>query len=96
MVKRIGTSRTKSRHKLSKNIRQKGKLSLTKYFQKFEEGDSVIFKAEPAVQTGLYNLRFHGKVGIVHGMRGKCYKVTVKDFKKEKTMIVHPVHLKRA
>lgn len=95
MVKRIGTFRSKSRHKMRKNVRQKGKLSVNKYFQKFEDGEKVVLKAEPAVQRGLYFLRFHGKVGVVSGKQGACYKVAITDFKKDKTLLVHPVHLKR-
>ena len=52
-------------------------------------------KAETAVQGGMYHRRFHGKSGIVKGTQGRCYKVEIKDGDKQKTMIVHPVHLKR-
>lgn len=95
MAKRIGTFRRKSRHKLAKNVRSKGKISLTRFFQKFESGERVVLKADPAVQKGLYFPRFHGKLGIVKGKKGRCYEVAIKDFRKEKTVIVHPVHLKK-
>ncbi len=95
MVKRIGTSRRKTRHKFRKNIAKKGKISITRYFQKFEKGDQVILKAEPSVHKGLYFPRFHGKVGIIKNSRGTCYELMIKDFKKEKTLLVHPVHLKK-
>ncbi|MCB9362604.1 50S ribosomal protein L21e [Candidatus Woesearchaeota archaeon] len=95
MVKRIGTARTKTRHKFQKSQRDKGKLPLTKYFQTFEEGEKVVLKAEPSCNSGLYFPRFHGKVGVVGAKRGKCYEVGIKDFTKPKTIIVHPVHLKR-
>ena len=96
MVKRIGTFRSKTRHKLQKSRRSKGKISLSKYFQTFENGDRVILKAEPAVQKGMYFPRFHGKVGTVFNQKGNCYEIKIKDFTKEKTVVVHPVHLKRA
>jgi ribosomal protein L21E len=54
MSKKIGSLRRKTRHKLSKTQRTKGKISLTKYFQKFKQGDKVVLKAEPAVQKGMY------------------------------------------
>lgn len=95
MVQRKGGARRKSRSKMKKPIRKKGKISITKYFQEFKEGDKVALKAEPAVQKGMYCLRFHGKQGIVKKQVGRCYEVAVKDFTKEKTVVVHPVHLKR-
>ena len=95
MVKRIGTARTKTRHKLQKKRREKGKLSLSKFFQTFDEGEKVVLKAEPSYQKGLYFMRFHGKVGKVSGKKGRCYEVQITDFDKKKNLIVHPVHLKR-
>lgn len=96
MVKRIGTFRRKTRHKLKKNIKARGKISLTKYFQTFEAGDKVVLVAEPAVQKGMYFPRFYGKSGVIKAKKGKCYEVTIRDIRKEKTLIVHPVHIKRA
>jgi len=96
MVKRIGTIRRKTRHLLSKEVREKGKISTSLYFQKFEIGKRVVLKAEPAVKKGIYFPRFFGKSGIVKGKQGNCYKVAVKDGNKEKLLIIHPVHLRRA
>ena len=93
MVTRTGGFRRKTRFKLQKNIRQKGKISLKKFFQEFKEGERCVLKAEPAVQGGMYFPRFHGKSGIIKGKRGACYMVGIKDGKVEKTLIVHPVHL---
>ncbi len=87
--------RRKTRNKLSKNHRQKGKISLRKFFQVFKDGEHVILKAEPAVHIGMYFPRFHGKDGIVMGKQGECIKVLIKDGNKDKLLLVHPVHLKR-
>ena len=95
MAQRQGGGRRKTRGKFRKNINDRGKISIKKYFQEFTNGDRVILKAEPAVQTGMYFRRFHGKVGEVSGMRGECYIVKIKDLNKKKELIVHPVHLKR-
>ncbi|MBU2633821.1 MAG: 50S ribosomal protein L21e [Nanoarchaeota archaeon] len=95
MVQRIGGFRRKTRYKLKKNIRNRGKLSLTNYLQKLKNNDKVLLKAEPAVQTGMYFPRFHGKTGTIKNKIGKCYEVEIKDGKKIKTLIVHPVHLKK-
>ena len=72
MVKRIGGSRRKSRHKLAKNVRDKGKIKLLRYFQKFKDGDRVCLVAEPSVHIGFYHARFHGKPGVVMAKRGRC------------------------
>lgn len=95
MTTRIGTSKRKTRHKLAKKPAERGKFSISAFLRKFNEGDRVVLKAEPAVQTGMYFPRFHGKSGIIKAKKGSCYEVVIKDFKKEKTIIVHPVHLKK-
>ncbi|MBW2996040.1 50S ribosomal protein L21e [Candidatus Woesearchaeota archaeon] len=95
-MKRIGTTRRKTRHKLSKTSRKKGKISLTAYFQKFEKGDKVVLIAEPAVQKGMYHPNYYGKMGTIKGKKGRCYEVAIKDKSKQKVLIVHPVHLKKA
>ena len=95
-MKRIGGFRRKTRHKLSKNIKERGKIGITRFFRKFIEGDRVCLNAEPAYQKGMYNPRFHGKIGTVVGKKGKCYEIKFKDIKKEKKVVVHPVHLKRS
>jgi len=95
-MKHHGGFRRKTRHKLSKHYKEKGKLSLRKYFQSFKEGDRVVLKADPAYQKGMYYPRFHGKSGLVFKKKGECYEVLIKDGKKDKLLIVHPVHLKRS
>lgn len=94
MAKRIGGNRRKTRGIFKKNYKAKGKVSLTKYFKEFKVGDKIVLKAEPAVQKGIYFPRFHGKSGIVKGKKGDCYEIAIKDNKKEKSVTVHPVHLK--
>ena len=95
MAKRTGGFRRKTRSKLKKNVRRKGKISLSKYFQIFKKDEGVRLNAEPAVQKGMYFPRFHNKAGVVKGKKGRCYEVLIKDGKKEKLLIVHPIHLKR-
>ena len=93
MVQRVGGFRRKSRHKLSKNINDRGKISISRYLQKFNIGDRVNLSAEPAVQKGMYYPRFHGKTGQIKGKKGSCYEVLVKDGNKPKLLIIHPIHL---
>ena len=94
-MKRIGGARRKTRSIMRKDARSKGKISLSKYFQKLSQGDKVCLKAEPSIQKGVYFRRFHGKIGIIAGKRGNCYNIVIKDQNKEKTLIVHPIHLKK-
>jgi large subunit ribosomal protein L21e len=95
MAKRIGTVRRKTRHKMSKSFRRKGKISISDYFQKFNIGDRVSLSVESAYQKGMYHPRYMGKMGIVRNKKGRCFEVSIKDKGKEKTLIVHPIHLKR-
>lgn len=95
MVKKIGTFRRKTRHKLGRNVRKKGKTSFKSYFQAFKVGDRITLIADPSVQKGMYWPRFYGKAGIVKGKQGNCYQISILDKNKQKTLIVHPVHLKK-
>ncbi|MBS3117601.1 50S ribosomal protein L21e [Candidatus Woesearchaeota archaeon] len=95
MAKRVGGFRRKTRSKLRKNVAEKGKLSIGRYLQQFNEGEMVYLNAEPAVQKGMYFPRFHAKAGTILKKQGACYHVAIKDGKKQKTFIIHPVHLKR-
>ncbi|MEM4243164.1 MAG: 50S ribosomal protein L21e [Candidatus Woesearchaeota archaeon] len=95
MGKRKGGYRRRTRHLLHKDVRNKGKVRLADYFANYKPGDKVALFAEPAVQGGMYNPRFHGKVGTIVRMQGDCYHVAIVDGGKAKTVIVHPVHLMR-
>jgi len=96
MVKRIGGIRRKTRYKFRKEKRARGKISITAYYRSFNIGDRVYLSLESAVQKGMYHPHFMGKSGIIKGSRGRCYKVVINDLGKEKTLIIHPVHLRKA
>lgn len=95
MVTRIGTKQRKTRYKFTLHYRERGKLSLSRYFQEFKEGDKVNLKINSSVQTGQFFPRFHGLTGTVTGKRGFCYEVKIYDRDKEKKLFVHPIHLKK-
>ncbi|HII16390.1 TPA: 50S ribosomal protein L21e [Candidatus Woesearchaeota archaeon] len=95
-MKHNSTIRRKTRGKYRKEIRSRGKISLTAYFQKLSAGDLVHLRVEPSVLCGLYHPRYVGKTGVVTGKRGECYEIAIHDQHKAKTLIVHPVHLKKA
>ncbi|MBI4738368.1 50S ribosomal protein L21e [Candidatus Woesearchaeota archaeon] len=94
-MQHIGGFRRKTRHKFMKSRQTKGKVSLRNYLQKLSPNDGVQLVVEPAVQKGMYFPRFHGLTGRVVGQQGSCYKVTISDKGAKKTIIVHPVHLKK-
>ena len=95
MSKRKGGFRRKSRGELTKPRSEKGKLSLRRYLAKFSEGDKVVLKLDPTVNEGTFHARFIGKAGTVESKRGACYMVRIKDINKSKTLIVHPIHLRK-
>lgn len=95
MSKRKGGSRAGSRRLFRKTPRTRGKISLTKFFMPYEMGDRAVLSAEPAVQKNLYHQRFHGRAGNIVAKRGDCYELEIKDGNKTKTIIVHPVHMKK-
>lgn len=95
MTTRHGGSRYRTRKTFRKNVKAHGKISITNYFQKLQEGDKVLLKVEPAVQKGMYHARFHGYPGIITGSSGSCYTVSISDKGKQKELIVHPVHLRK-
>jgi len=74
---------------------EKGKISLSKYFQEFQDGDKVNLKVNPNVQKGRFFPRFHGMTGDILGKKGRCYEVLIKDGGKKKQLSIHPIHLKK-
>ncbi len=87
--------RAGSRHVLRKSPRNKGKISITRYLQKFNIGDRVAIDIEPSVHKGMPHPRFQGRVGKVIGKRGRAYIIEVPDMDSKKILIVLPVHLKK-
>jgi large subunit ribosomal protein L21e len=82
-----------TRYKLKKGVRAKGKLSLSKTLQQFDEGDSVHIVIDPSVQKGMPYPRFHGKTGTVIEKRGRAYLVEVSENNAKKVVICAPSHL---
>ena len=77
-----------------KILRERGKIKLSRYFQKFNEGDKVTVIMELAKEP-KFPKQIQGRTGIISGIRGNSYLVKMKDLNKEKTYIIHPVHLKK-
>ncbi len=77
-----------------KRIREKGKLRLSSYFKKIEDGSSVAIVSDAGIRFS-HPRRINGSSGKVVESRGKFKVVEIKDGNKLKTFIVHPVHLKK-
>ncbi len=77
-----------------KRIREKGKISFMRFFQKFSEGDSVAVARELSVGAG-FPKTIQGRTGKIIEKRGSAYVVEINDFNLPKKYIIKPVHLKR-
>jgi large subunit ribosomal protein L21e len=77
-----------------KNVRTRGKLQLSKYFQNLKEGDLVSVVAERSENISFPN-RLQGRTGVVIGKRGRANIVKIKDQTKEKEFIIKSIHLKK-
>lgn len=77
-----------------KKTRTRGKLQLSRYFQKLEKGDSVAVVRELSIKSS-FPVRLQGRTGLIEGKRGKAYIVKIKDQSKEKRFLIEPIHLKK-
>ena len=77
-----------------KQVREKGKLKLSSYFKKIEDGANVALIINLGVRVA-FPKRLKGMSGKVVGSRGRFKLVEIKDENKLKTFIIHPVHLKK-
>ncbi len=77
-----------------KRVREKGKLKLSSYFKKIDDGVDVALVTDLGVRAS-FPKRLKGMSGKVSGSRGRFKLVEIKDGNKLKTLIVHPVHLRK-
>lgn len=77
-----------------KKPRTKGKISFSKYFQEFKEGDSVAVARELSIPIG-YSKRIQGRTGKVIKKQGEAYYVEIKDLNKIKRYFIKPIHLNK-
>lgn len=79
---------------MKKKVREKGKLKLSRYFQKLKEGDNVAVIIDHSLKLNFPE-RLQGRSGKIKGKRGKSYMVSIKDQTKEKDFLIAPIHLKK-
>jgi large subunit ribosomal protein L21e len=85
----------KSRAVLTKKIRERGKLPLSRLLVTYNEGDKVIIKIDPAIHKGMPHKRFQGQVATVIAKRGRAYVLQIPQTKIVKTIIALPEHLRK-
>jgi large subunit ribosomal protein L21e len=78
---------------MTKEPRERGKLSLSKLLHEYQPGTQVVVKIEPSVQKGMPHRRYHGRVGTVLNKRGRSYVVSVSQGDALREIIVRPEHL---
>lgn len=76
-----------------KSVREHGKVNLSNYFQDFKEGQRVAVVRELSVNP-KFPKKLQGRSGVIESKKGSSYIVKIKDINKEKTYIIHPVHLR--
>ncbi len=77
-----------------KQMKTHGKIKFSDYFQEFKKGERVTVVREHALNP-KFPKQIQGRSGVIDSQRGSSYLVKVKDLNKEKTYIIHPVHLKK-
>jgi len=85
--------RTGTRHLLTKEPRERGKIRLSKLLQQYSPGSRVVIKIDSSVHKGMPHKRFHGRIGTVIAKRGRSYVVSVSQGNAVKEIIARPEHL---
>ena len=85
--------RSRTRSLLRKRPRERGKIGLSRILRPYENGDKVTILLEPSVHKGMPHRRYHGRIGVIQGKRGKSYLVNVAMGKQTKQIIARPEHL---
>ncbi|MEM2273537.1 MAG: 50S ribosomal protein L21e [Candidatus Bathyarchaeia archaeon] len=86
--------RRKTRALLSRSPRERGKNPLSRLLYEYRPGDKIVVDINPSVHKGMPHRRYHGRVGVVIGKRGKAYEIEVTQGETVKTIIVRPEHIK--
>jgi large subunit ribosomal protein L21e len=87
--------RRKSRSVLTKRVREKGKLGLSRLLAEYEVGDKVVINIDPAIHKGMPHKRFQGKVGTIVEKRGKAYILDIPQRKTSKLVVAGPEHVRK-
>lgn len=94
MVKKSHGYRARTRGLMSKRVRQRGLTSVNKVLETYEGGQKVDVVIDPAFHRGMPHKRYHGRTGIVRGLRGRAVIVDVNLGRALKTLLIRPEHLR--
>lgn len=86
--------RRKSRSVLTKKVRERGKLGLSRLLAKYEVGDKVVINIDSAIHKGMPHKRFQGKVATIVEKRGRAYILEIPQRKTVKTIVATPEHIR--
>jgi large subunit ribosomal protein L21e len=87
--------RRKSRSVLTKKIRERGKLPLSRLLTTYETGEKVIINIDSAIHKGMPHKRYQGQVATVVCKRGRAYVLHIPQTKTVKTIIALPEHIRK-
>jgi large subunit ribosomal protein L21e len=87
--------RRKSRGVLSKKVRDKGRIPLSRLLTRYEEGEKVVINIDSAVHKAMPHKRYQGKVATIVGQRGKAYILEIPQRKTVKTIITTAYHIRK-
>ncbi len=93
MVRRSKGYRSRTRSLLRKKPRERGKIGLSRILRAYQPGEKVTILLEPSTHKGMPHRRYHGRVGIIEGKRGKSYVVHVEMGKQTKKIVARPEHI---
>ncbi|MBN2230926.1 MAG: 50S ribosomal protein L21e [Candidatus Thorarchaeota archaeon] len=94
MVKKSHGYRARTRGLMSKRVREKGLNSPSNVLVDYDIGQSVDIVIDSGFHKGMPHKRYHGKTGVVKGLRGRAIIVDVGLDKATRTLIVRREHLR--
>ena len=66
---------------------------MSRLLRTYQPGDKICVKIDSGTHKGMPHRRFHGRVGVIEGKRGRSYLVNLKIGDKKKSLIVRPEHI---
>lgn len=84
----------RSRNTLKGKPRDRGKISIRRYFQEFEVGETAGISIDVQYRNIPYP-KFNGKVGKITKQQGRAYYININDNGRKKDVLVSPEHLQK-
>ena len=94
MTTRTHGERQGTRSILKKKKADRSRVFINRVMHPYVEGDRVAIVLDGAQQKGMPHRRFQGKTGIIAGIQGRAYVISVSDGDMQKTVVARPEHLR--